>query len=119
MEQTVTLPRQEPRTERSTEQPRLWNVVLLDDQEHSYEYVVAMVQALFGHSFEKAFQITKAVDSEGRAVCKTTHRELAELKVEQIRGFGPDRFIAASRTSMRALIEPAECGGEDDHHPRA
>lgn len=113
MEQTATLPRPQERTERQIEQPRLWNVVLLDDDQHSYEYVIDMMQSLFGHPVERAFQIAKKVDGDGRAVCKTAHRELAELKVEQVRGFGADRTIASCRTSMRALLEPAEYGPED------
>lgn len=113
MEKTATLPRPKERTERRVEQPRLWNVVLLDDDQHSYEYVIDMMQSLFGHPVERAFQIAKRVDSDGRAVCKTAHRELAELKLEQIRGFGADRLIAGSRTSMQALLEPADFGGED------
>jgi ATP-dependent Clp protease adaptor protein ClpS len=36
----------------------------------------------------------------------TTTREHAELKRDQIRGFGPDRIIARSRGSMAASIEP-------------
>jgi len=112
MENTATLPRPQQRTERHVEQPRLWNVVLLDDDQHSYEYVIDMMQSLFGHAKERAYQIAKRVDSDGRAVCKTAHRELAELKIEQIRSFGADKFIAGSRASMRALLEPADFEGE-------
>jgi len=97
-----------------TKRPRPWNVVLLDDDEHSYEYVIAMVQRLFGHPTERAFQIAKRVDSQGRAIVLTTHREHAELKVEQIHGFGADPFVASCRGSMSAVLEPADLGGEDD-----
>lgn len=97
-----------------TEQPRLWNVVLLNDEEHTYEYVIKMVQELFAHSTEKAFKIAKAVDSDGRAVCLTTHREHAELKQEQIQAYGRDPIMAESKGSMTSIIEPAEFGGDDD-----
>lgn len=95
-------------SERETKQPRLWNVVLLDDDQHTYDYVMRLVQALFGHSLEKAFEIAETVDTEGRAVCLTTHRELGELKIEQIRGYGADPLLGGeSNTSMRATLEPA------------
>lgn len=97
-----------------TKRPRPWNVVLLDDDEHSYEYVIAMVQRLFGHPTERAFQIAKRVDSQGRSVVLTTHREHAELKVQQIHGFGADPFVASCRGSMSAVLEPADLGGGDD-----
>lgn len=109
---TVTLPQTAVRPE--VRQPRYWNVVLLDDQEHTYEYVMDMVQRLFGHPMERAYLVAKKVDADGRAVCMTTHRELAELKVEQIHSFGADVLIAGCKGAMTAIIEPAEFGGDDD-----
>jgi ATP-dependent Clp protease adaptor protein ClpS len=88
--------------------PWLWNVVLLDDQEHSYEYVIRMVQELFSASPEKALQIAQMVDRDKRAVLLTTHKELAELKREQILSYGRDPQLAISKGSMTAVIEPAE-----------
>ena len=90
-----------------------WNVVLIDDDDHTYEYVMKMLNRLFGHPFERAFAIAHLVDTHGRAVCQTTHKELAELRVQQIRGFGPDVLMAESTSSMLAVIEPAETGGDD------
>lgn len=101
-------------TETSTDQPVPWNVVLLDDDEHSYEYVIRMMQELFGHSIERAFRVAKSVDTEGRVVCLTTHKEHAELKRDQILAYGRDPLMTESKGSMSAIIEPAEFGGEDD-----
>lgn len=97
-----------------TQQPRAWNVVLLDDDAHSYEYVISMVQELFACSMEKGFLIAAAVDSQGRAVCLTTHKEHAELKRDQILAFGKDPLIAGCKGSMSAIIEPAEFGGDEE-----
>ncbi len=110
--QTTTRPKAEEKPR--TDQPWLWNVVLLDDDDHSYEYVIKMMQELFGHPLEKAFQIALTVDSDGRAVCLTTHKEHAELKRDQIHACGPDKLIASSVGAMSAIIEPAEHGGDDD-----
>lgn len=101
-------------TARQTKRPPPWNVVLLDDDEHTYDYVIRMMQQLFGHPLERAYQIAKAVDADGRAVCKTTHKELAELKREQIHAYGRDELIAGCAGAMSAIIEPAEHDGEDD-----
>ena len=100
--------------ETDTDQPIPWNVVLLDDDEHSYEYVIRMMQELFGHPLERAFKVAKTVDTEGRVVCLTTHKEHAELKRDQILASGRDPLMAESKGSMSAIIEPAEFGGEDD-----
>lgn len=105
---------QAPRTQtRPGEKPEVdklppYNVVLLDDQDHSYDYVVRMMMELFAHPQEKAFGIAKKVDEEGRAVCLTTHKEHAELKRDQILAFGKDPLISACKGSMGAVIEPAE-----------
>lgn len=86
-------------------QPR-YHVILWNDDDHSYEYVVGMMQKLFGHSKEKGFQIALEVDTAGRAICLTTTLEHAELKRDQIHAFGPDKFIAASQGAMSATLEP-------------
>lgn len=88
--------------------------MLLDDDDHSYEYVMAMVQELFKHPFEKAFLVAQTVDSQGRAVCLTTHKEHAELKRDQILAFGKDPLIASCKGSMSAIIEPADFGDDDE-----
>ncbi len=88
--------------------PRQWNVVLLDDDDHTYEYVIRLAQEIFGHPVEQGFQIAKQVDKEGRAILVTTHRELAELRVEQITSFGRDPLMARSKGAMTALLEPAD-----------
>lgn len=103
-----------PANEKDTEQPGLWNVVLLNDDDHGFDYVIEMLRALFGHPEEKGIRIAKTVDADGRAVCLTTHKEHAELKRDQIHAFGPDRTIAGCKGAMSAIIEPAEFDEEDD-----
>lgn len=108
MEHAATMERPSVQAQRRTQLPRLWNVVLLDDDDHTYEYVIRLVQTLFGHTIEAALELAKTVDKTGRAICVTTHHELAELKVEQVRGFGADPLLASSVGPMRVLMEPAD-----------
>ena len=95
----------EIRQQKPKRQPR-YHVVLWDDDDHSYEYVILMMRQLFGHSFSAGFKIAKMVDSAGRSVCLTTTREHAELKVEQVHAFGKDFLIDRCKGSMSASIEP-------------
>jgi ATP-dependent Clp protease adaptor protein ClpS len=99
-----------PKPDSKTKPQKLppYNVVLLNDDDHTYEYVIEMLTALFGHSKEKGFQLAKEVDSTGRVIVLTTHREKAELKRDQIHAFGADKRIAKCQGSMSATIEPAE-----------
>lgn len=112
---TATRVRPSVRPEADTDEGLLrpWNVVLLDDDHHTYEYVMRMVTMLFGVSIARSLAIAQTVDSTGRAVCLTTHKELAELKVEQIHSFGPDPLMSESAGSMSAILEPAQGGGDD------
>jgi len=85
-----------------------YHVVLLNDDDHSYEYVITMLKELFGHPFEKGFQMAKEVDEDGRAIVFTGTMEVAELKCDQIEAYGPDPGIQRCKGSMSAMIEPAE-----------
>lgn len=90
---------------RPQKQPR-YHVVLWNDDDHTYQYVIAMLQQLFGHPPERGFQLAKEVDAEGRVIVLTTTREHAELKRDQIHAFGADRLLARSKGAMKASIEP-------------
>ena len=85
-----------------------YNVVLLDDDHHTYEYVIEMLGKLFGYDKQKAFKLAEEVDKQGRVILMTTHKEKAELKRDQVTGYGPDFRMDSSKGSMSALIEPAE-----------
>jgi ATP-dependent Clp protease adaptor protein ClpS len=84
-----------------------YNVVLLNDDDHSFEYVIGMLQQLFGHPPEKGYLMAWEVHTQGRVVVLTTTKEHAELKRDQIHAFGPDKNIARCQGSMSAVIEPA------------
>lgn len=96
-----------PRKKPPRQQPR-YHVILWNDDDHSYDYVVEMMQKLFGHEKEKGYKIAKEVDSQGKAVCLTTTLEHAELKRDQIHAFGRDWRLERCRGSMSAVIEPAK-----------
>jgi ATP-dependent Clp protease adaptor protein ClpS len=84
-----------------------WNVVLLDDDDHTYEYVIEMLHHLFGYPVELGFLMAVEVDTTGRVVVLTTHRERAELERDRIHAYGADPRIPRCRGSMSAILEPA------------
>ena len=86
-------------------QPR-YHVLLWNDDDHTFQYVIAMLKQLFGHPPETGFKLAKEVDAKGRVVVLTTTKEHAELKRDQIHAFGADKLIARSKGSMSASIEP-------------
>ncbi len=85
-----------------------YHVVLLDDQDHTYEYVIEMLGKVFGHGRERAFQMAREVDTTGRAIVYTGSLEQAEFKRDRIHAYGADWRIPRCAGSMSAAIEPAE-----------
>jgi ATP-dependent Clp protease adaptor protein ClpS len=85
-----------------------YHVILLDDDAHTYDYVIEMLGDVFGHSIDRAYQMACEVDAKGRVIVDTTHKDRAELKRDQIHGYGADWRMANSKGGMSAVIEPAE-----------
>jgi ATP-dependent Clp protease adaptor protein ClpS len=102
---TIARPRE--KKEQKTKRLPPYNVILLDDYDHSYEYVIHMLKVLFGHPPEKGYRMAVEVDTTGRVIVATTNLEQAELKRDQIQAFGPDPLIPRCKGSMSAIIEPA------------
>jgi ATP-dependent Clp protease adaptor protein ClpS len=84
-----------------------WHVVLLDDNDHTYDYVIEMLQHIFGYNRAKAYQMAVEVDTAGRVVVWTGPLEHAELKRDQIHSYGADYRIEWSEGSMSAILEAA------------
>lgn len=86
---------------------RLFHVVLLDDDEHTYDYVIEMLQKLFLLPHDVAFQHAVEVDTTGRTIVITCERPEAEFARDQIHGYGADPRMAKSKGSMSAVLVPA------------
>ena len=109
MSEPTTLPEPKvvPREREKTRLQPPYHVILLNDDDHTYEYVVRMLKELFGHPVEKGFKMAEQVDRTGRAVVLTTSLEHAELKRDQIHAYGPDPLLDRCQGSMTAVLEPA------------
>ena len=104
---TVERTKLTPGTRKQPKRQPPYHVILLDDDDHTYDYVVGMLRKLFGYSPEKAFKLACEVDDTGRVVADTTTLERAELKRDQIHAFGRDWRLPRSEGSMTATLEPA------------
>jgi ATP-dependent Clp protease adaptor protein ClpS len=85
----------------------LYSVVLLDDNTHTYDYVIEMLSKLFLFSEAEAFGHAVEVDTTGRTIVITCELAQAEFARDQIRAYGPDWRMPESKGSMAAIIEPA------------
>ena len=105
MTSTITRPRE--KKEQKTKGLPPYNVILLDDGDHSFEYVIRMLKILFDHPPERGYQMAMEVHTTGRVIVTTTILERAELKRDQIHAFGPDPLVPRCKGSMSAIVEPA------------
>jgi ATP-dependent Clp protease adaptor protein ClpS len=85
----------------------MYRVVLLDDNDHTYDYVIEMLQRIFYFSLEEAYRHAEEVDRCGRTVLIICELGEAEYARDQIQAFGPDRRLPRSVGSMSAVVEPA------------
>ena len=99
--ETVTRERSDPALE------PMYHLVLLDDNDHSYEYVVELLGRLFGYARAKAFALACVVDSQGRAIVETAAKTKVTRDQARIHAYGADPRIPRCAGSMSAVIEPA------------
>lgn len=67
--------------------PPMFKVLLLNDDYTPMDFVVAVLQSVFGMSPEQATQVMLKVHRDGMGVCGVYPRDLAESKVEQVLAF--------------------------------
>lgn len=65
-------------------QPRMYKVILLNDDYTPMEFVVHVLELFFRLDRDKATQIMLHVHTRGKGVCGTYTRDIAESKVEQV-----------------------------------
>ncbi len=85
----------------------LYRVVLLDDNDHTYDYVIEMLQKIFVFTLDEAYRHAEEVDRRGRTVLITCELPQAEFARDQIHAYGPDWRLERSKGSMCAVVEPA------------
>ena len=82
-------------------------VLVHNDDDHTFPYVIEVLQRVCSHPLHKAEQLTEQIHRLGRAVVWTGAMEVAELKRDQIRGFGPDLFASIPvKYPLGVTIEP-------------
>ena len=104
---TKTAPRARTSPETQTRRQPPYNVVILNDEEHTFPYVIELLMKIFRHPLPKAEELTLRIHTTGRAIVYTTHKELAELKRDQVIAYGPDPMMKESKGPLRCYVEPA------------
>ena len=84
-----------------------YGVIVLNDDLHTFDYVVETFQKVFGYPLEKAFQLAAQIHTTGRGLVWSGSKEVAELKCDQVRGAGPDLYtLKKVEFPLGVFIEP-------------
>ncbi|MDJ0748960.1 MAG: ATP-dependent Clp protease adapter ClpS [Woeseiaceae bacterium] len=65
-------------------QPPLYRVVLINDDYTPMEFVVEILESIFGMERTRATQVMLEVHTKGKGVCGVYNFEIAETKVAQV-----------------------------------
>jgi ATP-dependent Clp protease adaptor protein ClpS len=84
----------ERKTQR-TKPPRMYQVVMLNDDYTPMEFVIRVLQQFFQHDLETATMIMLKIHHEGRGVCGVYSKDVAATKVELV--------LAAARRDQHPL----------------
>jgi Zn-dependent protease/ATP-dependent Clp protease adapter protein ClpS len=87
-------------------EPADTHVVLINDSNHTYQYVIQMLQDVFGYSPAQGAQLARRVDAEGQVILATMSRHRAEAYRNRIHAYGPDPLLRRSTSSMTVFLEP-------------
>jgi ATP-dependent Clp protease adaptor protein ClpS len=83
-----------------------FNVILENDDHHTYEFVVEVLRKVLGCTEQRALQLTHLAHTSGRAIIWTGCKEVAELKVEQVQSFHEIK-AEAKLGPLGCYLEPA------------
>lgn len=80
---TVLLEQAKPKLKK----PPMYKVILLNDDFTPMEFVVHVLEAIFGHNRESATRIMLNVHKSGKGVCGIYTKDVAETKVTQVNSY--------------------------------
>jgi ATP-dependent Clp protease adaptor protein ClpS len=82
-------------------------VIVFNDEEHTFNYVIETFQKVFGYPLEKCCDLALQIHFSGKGIVWSGSLEVAELKRDQIRSSGPD-FYAQKKVDfpLGVTVEP-------------
>ena len=90
MSQTTVKPRTKvkPKTAPETQRPKLWKVILLNDDYTPREFVVQVLKAVFRMNESQAYRVMITAHRKGACVIAVYTRDVAETKAKEATELG-------------------------------
>ncbi|MDA0834113.1 MAG: ATP-dependent Clp protease adaptor ClpS [Planctomycetota bacterium] len=106
-EKSEPLKHEETDDHRKTKKQPPYAVIIENDEFHTWPYVIDVLQRVCGHSKQRAYVLTSSIHHMGEAIVWTGTLELAELRRDQIRGFGADFYaLHPVKFPLTVRLEP-------------
>ena len=70
--------------------PPLYKVIMLNDDYTPMEFVVFVLQSVFGHNHQKSTEIMMTVHTKGKGVCGIFSKEIAEMMSFEVNTMAKD-----------------------------
>ena len=102
---TTTKPGEEVETKTRLLPP--YNVILENDDHHSMEFVIGVLQKALGYNEQRSYQLMMLAHESGQAIVWTGAKEVAELKLEQMLSFHETQPGGRKLGPLGVRIEPA------------
>lgn len=81
-----------------SDRPRMYKVILHNDDYTTMEFVVEILVSVFGKSLEKATQMMLNIHNKGREICGIYPKEIAETKVETVHNLASNKGFPLKST---------------------
>ncbi|AWM41049.1 ATP-dependent Clp protease adapter protein ClpS [Gemmata obscuriglobus] len=97
----------EEETETRTRRQPPYAVVLHNDDTNTMDFVVTVLRKVFGYTVEKCVELMLEAHTQGKVAVWIGALEVAELKADQIKSFGPDPHVTKNGHPLGVTVEPA------------
>src|SRR5690242_21671993 len=87
-QQTVTTPKPKTKTKLKTERPKLWKVILLNDDYTPREFVVQVLKAVFRMNESQAYRVMMTAHQKGACVIAVFTKDVADTKAKEATELG-------------------------------
>jgi ATP-dependent Clp protease adaptor protein ClpS len=88
MSPTVVKPRSTTKPKLATERPKLWKVILLNDDYTPREFVVQVLKAVFRMNESEAYRVMMTAHQRGACVIAVFTKDVADTKAKEATELG-------------------------------
>jgi ATP-dependent Clp protease adaptor protein ClpS len=90
-QQTVVAPKTKTKTKPQVERPKLWKVILLNDDYTPREFVVMVLKAVFRMNEDQAYNVMMTAHQRGACVIAVFTKDVADTKAKEATELGKSK----------------------------